>query len=224
MFNLKQILDFLKKLENNNNKPWFDENRDEYKAARLEWIRFAEHMLGELGDIYQEFFEMDPRKCIFRINRDVRFSKNKQPYKNNFGAHFVPGGKKSGNSGFYLHLEPGNCFLAVGIYHPESSELFRIRTYISEHYKKLETILNNPAITDNFVEGMREYKLKRQPRSFDKAHPAIELLKHKHFIVIHNFKDKEVLNKKFEQEASIRFHQLADFNQYLNTALLTEVD
>ena len=125
--NSKLILDFLRQLEANNNKVWFDAHRSEYELARKEWLTFVEKLLGHLGDKDPEFFQTQPYKCIFRINRDVRFSKNKQPYKNNFGAFFVPGGKSSGNAGYYVHLEPGKCAIAGGLHHPEKEKLDRIR-------------------------------------------------------------------------------------------------
>ena len=117
---IKSIYDFLSKLKNHNKKVWFDEHKKEYQAARNLWLNFVQETLDHLILLDKEFIHLDPRKCIYRINRDIRFSKNKQPYKTNFGAFFVPGGKRTGNAGYYLHLEPGNSFIAAGIYMPES--------------------------------------------------------------------------------------------------------
>ena len=222
MFDQPAILKFLSKLKGNNSKVWFDANRDEYQAVRTEWLKFTEYLMGELGEIYPVFFEMDPRKSMYRINRDARFSKNKAPYKTNLGSHFVPGGKNSGNAGFYVHAEPGNCFLAVGIYGPEPAHLKKIREYLLTHHQGLEKILKSKNLTENFVEGFRDSKLKKGPRGFDHDHPAIELLKQKHFIIIHNFTDKEFLSKDFPKEVSRRFKLLGHVVKYLNTALISE--
>ena len=119
----KLILDFLRGLEAHNNKVWFDAHRKEYEAARTEWLGFVEQLLGHLGTKDERFFQTDPRKCIFRINRDVRFSKNKNPYKTNFGGYFAPKGKVPGQAGYYLHLEPGNCGIAGGMYYPAKPTL-----------------------------------------------------------------------------------------------------
>jgi len=222
MFDQALVLDFLKRLAKNNNRAWFDEHRAEYQTARQEWIKFTEYLLGEMGSIYQDFYEQDPRKCIYRINRDTRFSKDKTPYKKNFGAYLVPAGKKSGNAGWYVHVEPGNCFLAAGIYAPESANLRKIREYIAENHEELETLLSAKILTDNFVEGFREEKMKliRPPRGFDKDHPAIERLKLKHFIIIHNMTDKEFLNNNFDQKVVDRFNILRAVVEYLNRSLL----
>lgn len=221
MFDQARVLNFLQDLGKNNNRVWFDEHRSEYQAVRQEWIQFTQYLLGEMGEVYQEFFENDPRKCIYRINRDTRFSKDKTPYKKNFGSYLVPGGKKSGNAGWYVHAEPGNCFLAAGVYAPESQNLRKIREYIAENHQELETLLNEKNITDNFVEGFREENMKliRPPRGFDKEHPAIERLKLKHFIIIHNMSDKEFLNKNFAQKVVQQFQRLTPIVNYLNRAI-----
>ena len=220
MIDQSLILKFLTKLGQNNNKVWFDANRDEYQLARTEWLKCTEYLLGELGEINPVFFEQDPRKCIYRINRDARFSRNKSPYKKNFGAYFVPGGKKSGNAGFYAHVEPGNCFLAAGIYGPEPANLRKIRDYLLDHHLELEKIIMNKKITKNFVENFRDFKLKKGPRGYDLEHPALEFLKQKNFIIIHNFTDQECLDSGFPKEVSRRFGLLQDVVGFLNKSLL----
>lgn len=221
MFQPKPILEFLSKLRDNNNKVWLDANRDEYQAVRAEWLKFTEYLLGELGDVYPNFYGQDPRKCIYRINRDVRFSHNKAPYKNNLGAYLIPAGKKSGNAGFYIRLEPGNSYLAAGLYGPSPIELKRVREYLLAHHQTLTNILEHPNITANFKSGLQDFKLKTHPRGFDPTHPAIEFLRQKHFMIVQHLPDKIVLNKNFEQKVNQRFHYLADLVDYFNQALLS---
>ncbi len=215
-FDLSPILKFLTKLEKNNNKPWFDENRAEYQQCRETWIQVSQYLLEYTSEIEPDFLAQDPRKCIFRINRDIRFSHNKKPYKNNFGIYLVPGGKKSPNSGYYLHLEPGNSFIAGGIHSPDSERLNLIREKISKHGDTFLKILNNKKFKQCFGALNQEQRLKRPPRGFDKEHPYIELLKQKNFIIWEKVSDKEVLDKKFMDRVVDRFMVMDDFIKYLN--------
>ena len=221
MFQPKPILTFLDRLKDHNNRIWFEAHRDEYQQCRQSWIEFTQYLLGELGDIYPNFYEQDPRKCIYRINRDVRFSHNKSPYKTNLGAYLIPAGKKSGNAGFYIRLEPGNSYLAAGLYGPSPAELKRVREYLLTHYQKLSSLLEDSNIKPHFKTGLQDFRLKTHPRGFDPNHPAIDFVRQRHFMMVKPLSDRTVLSKNFEQKVSQQFHSLADLVDYFNKALLT---
>jgi len=214
--NSKAILDFLRQLEANNNKVWFDENRDTYQALRLEWIGFAEKCLAHLGDKDPDFWKQDPRKCIFRINRDVRFSRNKNPYKNNFGAFFVRGGKNTPNAGYYVHLEPGRCAIAGGIYSPEKANLDRLRQRLLSDTCALPKIIKNKKFTQYFKDLERSNSLKVRPVGYDKNHPRIDLIKLKGFTVWKPVSEAQVHQADFYQQVCDHFDVMEDFINWLN--------
>jgi len=158
-----------------------------------------------------------PSKCIFRINRDIRFSKNKKPYKTNFGAILSNKSKSKihNQAAYYLHIESGNSFLGGGAYIPHMTWLGEIRDRIILKPKEFKKIINNKNFTDNFtLEGT---KLKTAPRGYDKDHPEIELLRHKSFLGLHKLSDKQVLSKNFLKHCAKTFKELKPFNDFLNT-------
>jgi len=120
---MKKSLSFISDLKKNNNKEWFHANRKQYDEARGEFIAFVEMMVSEIGMFDPDLGPISPKSTLFRINRDIRFTKDKSPYKTNFGAFIIKGGKKSGNAGYYFHLEPDGTFAGGGIYHPEANIL-----------------------------------------------------------------------------------------------------
>ena len=214
----QKIFLFLTKLKSNNNKIWFDENRDEYKIAREIWIEMTQKILVELSDFHSDFFHQNARKCVFRINRDVRFSNNKQPYKNNFGAYFVPHGKKSDNAGYYIHLEPGNSFVAAGRHAPTSTGLFKIRTAISQNSKKFNKIIFEKKLHKNFGE-IQGNSLIRPPRGFEKEDPMIRFLKLKGFIFLCPIDENFFLDKNFIKKIAKKFELARPFVDFINNSL-----
>lgn len=216
--NSKAILAFLRKLEANNNKVWFDAHRDEYQAARTDWLNFVQELLGFLGEKDERFFTQEAYKCIFRINRDVRFSRNKLPYKNNFGAFFVPGGKGSGNAGYYLHLEPGRCAIAGGIYHPEKEKLDAIRQRLLEPKTKLPNLIKNKKFIQYFSDINRDHTLKIRPVGYDQHHPLIKLIRLKSFTVWKPITEAKIADKHFFKTVGEHFDAMEDFINWLNKA------
>lgn len=212
----KSILTFLGKLEKNNNKKWFEENKKEYKKLRENFIEFVGELIINLAKIDPRIGILNPRKCIFRINRDVRFSKNKSPYKNNFGAFVVAGGKKNSDKvpGYYLHLEPNNCFVAAGIYRPSSPYLSKIRDKITEEGDELKKIVSNKKFKTLFKELSGD-KLKTAPRGFAKDHPQIELLRYKDFLAVHPLNNSEPFNENFLKELLKIFKEAGKLNEFL---------
>ncbi len=213
------ILDFLKKLQNNNSKEWMDANRAEYETARDAFKEIVSALLGEIIRFDEDLAGLTPKDCIFRINRDIRFSKDKTLYKNNFGAAMSEGGRRSPNAVYYLHLQPHNeSFIAGGIYKPDNEHLAKIRQEVDYNPEELKKIVTAPDFKNHFGE-MQGEKLSRPPKGYPADHPNVELLKLKSFIVLHKLTDEEVISENFIPETIRMFQILQPFNRYLNVAI-----
>ncbi len=214
----EKFIPFLKKLKTNNNKEWFDKNRPDYETVREELIAVVADVVKKLSKTDPSIESTDARKAIFRINRDIRFSKIKVPYKTNMGASISEGGKKSPKAGYYLHIEPGNCFLAGGIWMPESENLKKIRQEVDYNGKELEKIIRAKEFKTLFGDLSDEDKLIRVPKEFDPEHKYAEYLKLKSFIVAHSFPDKLVSNPKLADYCAKVFKGMYPLNKFLNIA------
>ncbi len=213
------IIKFLKELQNNNNRDWFEKNKETYKAALADFSKLSEKLIVILGKLDEGIIGLQPKDCIFRIYRDVRFSKNKDPYKNHFGAFFANGGRKSKYAGFYIHIEPGgNSFLGGGIYGPQKEELAAIRQEITYNLDDYLSIINNKDFKKTFPEMYGE-PLKTAPKGFDKEDPGIPYIKNKHYAVGHNIKDDFWTDPKLEQNMLKIFKTLKPFNDFMNEAV-----
>jgi uncharacterized protein (TIGR02453 family) len=195
-------LQFLRDLKENNNREWFTINRKRYEASRENILEMIEYSLAELGRIDPHIASLDPKYCIFRINRDVRFSADKSTYKTHFGAHLCMGGKKSGNAGYYIHIQPGQSFVGGGIWQPPSSTIGTIRSHLAEDPSLLKEVLNMDVMVQVFGKKGLELldpnnKLKTAPKGFAKDHPEIALLRFKSFTITKEFTDEEILSKEF---------------------------
>ncbi|EJL74294.1 DUF2461 domain-containing protein [Chryseobacterium populi] len=211
-----KTFDFLKKLTKNNNREWFTENKDLYTESQGNVIFFLEDLIKEMSGFDEELAKIDAKKALFRIYRDTRFSKDKIPYKTNFGASLGMG-KGSQKGGYYLHIEPGKSFLAGGIYMPESSVLKEVRKEISLYGNDFLKILNNKDFKKHFPELNQDDKLKKIPQGFEKEDPMGEYLKLKNFIVLYSLKDEEILDKNAVKNFSKVFKLMKPFNDFLNT-------
>lgn len=216
----KTTLDFLKKLKANNKKEWFDTNRSAYETARKDFTSFLELLVPELSGFDNSLKGLEAKKCVFRINRDIRFSNDKTPYKTNFGASISPGGKKSMTPGYYIHIEPGKSFLAGGVYMPEAPILAAIRQEIDYNAKEFKKILAAKEFVKYFGGIADEGKLRTAPKGYAKDHPQIELLKNKHFIVVHNFKDDKIHSKDFVKYCLAVFKAMYPFDLFLRRAIV----
>lgn len=214
-----KILQFLKQLSQNNNKPWFDENRKNYEECKAEFIDKVDSFIKSCEKFDQDIVGLESKKCIFRINKDVRFSKDKSPYKSNFGASINPGGKKSMLPGYYLHIEPGKSFLAGGCYQPMPDVLAAIRQEIDYNADEFKKILNHKDFKNYFKALSDEDKLKTAPKGYDKNHPEIALLQHKHFIAIHHLTDAQVKDNNFEKHVGLVFKAMLPLNQFLRNVM-----
>jgi uncharacterized protein (TIGR02453 family) len=217
---MKTTLDFLKKIKDNNNKDWFTANKPKYEEAKKEFEKVVEAILTASAKFDKTLAGLEAKKTLFRINRDVRFSKDKSPYKNNFGASMNPGGKNSFLSGYYLHIEPGGkSFLAGGCYMPMPDKLAAIRQEIDYHFADFKKILNDKNFKQYFDGLSDEEKLVNPPKGYDKENPAVEFLKYKHFIVLRKVSDKELLSPEFPKYAATVLKAMLPFNLFLRKAV-----
>ncbi len=214
----QHTLTFLKDLKKNNSKEWFDIHRPQYEIAKTNFREFIDELIAGISKSDPAVKHLEAKNCVFRINRDVRFAKDKSPYKNNMGASISPGGKKSFTAGYYFHLEPGASFLAGGMWQPEPVYLNAIRQEIDYNADEFKKIINSKAFKNYFGALSDEDKLKAVPKGYDKTHPQIELLKHKSFIVVHELADKTILSKDFLKECTTVFKALQPLNLFLRRA------
>jgi uncharacterized protein (TIGR02453 family) len=216
---MQTTFQFLKKLAQNNSKEWFDANRKQYDTSKAEMESLVKNILGKTSRFDPALSELEAKKCMFRINRDVRFSKNKAPYKSNMGASMNPGGKKSDIPGYYLHIEPGKSFLAGGCWMPVPQVLAAIRQEIDYNGAAFKKILNSKEFKTYFSGLSEEDKLKTAPKGYEKDHPDVELLKLKSFIVVHELKDGQVNDPKFDTYAAKVLKAMFPFNVFLRNCM-----
>nr|WP_319271740.1 DUF2461 domain-containing protein [uncultured Draconibacterium sp.] len=215
---MEKVLGFLKQLAENNNREWFNDNRKWYEESKEKVIFLTDVLINEIGEFDPAVRGLLPKDCVFRIFRDVRFSKDKRPYKTNFGSFICKGGRKSMNPGYYFHLEPGGCFVAGGIYMPPSPVLKSIRNYVANHGDELLDIINEPDFKKEFPE-MFDDKLKLAPKGFAKDHEHIELLKYKSFIYSKTLGENVVTGDNYIKQLVKFYEQLYPLNVYLYEAL-----
>jgi len=214
----KKTLDFLSKLRKNNSKEWFDKNRKLYEEAKANTETFVSELLIRMAPFEPGVATLVAKKCLFRINRDIRFSKNKSPYKSNFGASINPGGKKSPGAGYYLHIEPGNSFIGGGLYMPEPAMLAAVRQEIDYDLKGFNKILADKKFKKIFGGLETIEKLQRPPKGYEESNPAVDILKHKHFIVSHMLSDTDLLSKNLLKQTVAAFDAMHPFIAFLNRA------
>ena len=212
-------LQFLKQLQKNNNKTWFDGHRKEYDSAREDFNILVTGLIRGIGGFDEPIGHLSAKECVFRINRDVRFSKDKQPYKNNLAAYFNRAGKKSNGSGYYLHLEPGKSFAAGGIWMPEPEVLRNIRQEIDYNFADFKKILSSVSFKKKFAESIKGEGLKRPPKGYDENNPAIGFLKMKNFIVSKPLADIDLRNKNTVREIVGIFKTMKPLIDFLNRAV-----
>lgn len=214
----KELFTFLEELKHNNHRDWFHAHKKEYQSVKQNVVDFLEVIIPELEKIDSEMVNLEPKKCLFRINRDIRFSKDKSPYKTNFGSFMVKGGKSSGNAGYYIHLEPGNCFIAGGIHMPQSPELKKVRQEIYYHVEEFKSILKKALDTGNYREFAGD-KLKRPPKGFPAEFPDIDLLKHKSYGILQNIPDEVCYREDFVDFVLSVFKEMSPMVKFVNRGL-----
>lgn len=213
----KTTLDFLNKLKENNNRDWFNGHKPRF-IAEQDKVKVFYAALKEKLNIHDEIEKLK----VFRIYRDVRFSKDKTPYKTHFGGHFVRATKRN-RGGYYLQISPGESFLAGGFWAPNKEDLMRIRKEFEMDSSEIRAIIKN----DNFVQNFEKLEgetLKSAPRGFDKTHPDMDLIKMKQFIVTRSFTDDEVLSSNFLNEVDKTFKSMRPFLDYMSEILTTDLN
>lgn len=214
------ITKFLKDIARNNDRAWFEKHKPTYLECKQQFEDFVAALLVEMIKFDERLAGLNPKKLPLRIYRDIRFSKDKRPYKTNMSAGFSPNGKMEQEAGYYVHIEPGNkSMIAGGLYMPDASNLAKIRQEIDYNAAVLKKILNNKTFKTNFRGLSEENKLKTMPKGYPKDHPDIELLKLKSFVVVHHFTDKEVLDKKFLKNVASVAKTIKPLNNFLTEAI-----
>jgi len=194
--NLEPVLDFLGKLERNNEKTWFDANRAAYERARGVFESFVGDLIERMRD-FEDLGDLSPKDCMFRINRDVRFSQDKSPYKTSMSASFAPGGRRFAEIPYYLHIEPyARSLIAGGAYAPTPGQLANIRHAIDQDASKLKQAITSHAFVATFG-ALSGDRLKTTPQGFPRDHPEIELLRMKQFTARRALNDRDVLAPDF---------------------------
>jgi uncharacterized protein (TIGR02453 family) len=213
----KSTLEFLKDLNHNNNRDWFINNRVRYDSARLNFELLVQAVIDQIALLDPIFKGLSVKNCTYRINRDIRFSKDKSIYKTHFGAFIVRGGKKNGDhlAGYYLHLEPGKSIIAGGAYMPPTPWLNKIREKINEKPESLLDILDNKTFKHYFSK-LGDDKLKTAPKGYLRDNPAIELLKYKSYLAVNEVTDKIVLSDAYFDHIIKVVSAMKPLNDYLN--------
>ena len=215
----KSTLSFLKSLKNNNNREWFTENKPVFQAENEHFISFADDVLSEMNK-FDNIETQSGKKSVFRIYRDVRFSKNKTPYKSHFSGSLKRATKLL-RGGYYFHIEPNNSFIGGGFWGPNPKDLLRIRKEISSDASELREIINDK----NFIKIFGELegdKVKTAPRGFDKNHADLDLLQYKQYVISKKFSDKEMLDTNFHLKVVETFKAMRPFFDYMSAVLTTD--
>jgi len=213
------IYNFLLELRENNNRNWFHANKKKYEQAKKDFQLFVELCIEQIKDIDPDISGLNAKDCMFRIFRDVRFSNDKRPYKTNFGAFLAKNGRKSRFGGYYIHIEPEQCFLGGGCYMPATNVLKAIRTEIYHHPDEFRNLIENKKFVQHFPELYGE-KLKTAPRGFPKDFKDIDLLNYKHYAVSKAINDELVLSNQFSAEIENTFKTLYPLNRFLNEIVI----
>ena len=214
-------LRFLRDLAENNNKEWFTDNRKRYDTAKKDLEQLVEKLLAGVGR-FEELGNTKVKDCIFRINRDIRFSKNKAPYKSHLAVAIGPGGRNSGRIDYYIHLQPGGeSFLGGGMWEATPAQLTKYRQEIDYNAHQLKSIIHDPEFRDFFPNILGE-ALKTAPKGYSKEHPEIELLQRKQLFFTHRFSDKEVTSPDFADNILKGVRLLKPYTDFLNYIFFDE--
>lgn len=216
---MKEVIHFLKLLEINNNRDWFNANRSLYEQTREQFELAITSIIAGISSFDSSIGLLPAKECMFRIYRDVRFSKNKLPYKTNMGASIKSGGRKGGSAGYYIHIEPGRSFLGGGIYMPEPDTLKKIRQEIYFSADEFKKITSHADFKRMLGELTDEDMLKRPPKDFPPDFADIQLLKFKSYVVNHSLTDGEVVSENLTTTAVDIYKAMKPFLDFLNRAI-----
>ena len=215
------VFSFLEELKENNNREWFHENKERYQEQHGFVVQFADELLEKMKQV-DNIETANGKKSIFRIHKDVRFSKDKSPYKTNIGGAFTRATKEL-RGGYYFHIEPGNCFLGGGFWGPSPEDLKHIRMQIAADPEPLQEILSSKEFISTFgkLEGEQ---LKTAPKGFDKDHSAIHLINYKQFLLVKRFTDKQAQSNNYLENVFTTFQAMRPFFDYMSEILTTDLN
>ncbi|MEJ7610886.1 MAG: DUF2461 domain-containing protein [Ferruginibacter sp.] len=215
----QSTLKFLSDLKKNNTKEWFDTNRKKYESAKEDVNKAIERLIKAIGAYDEHIATLQAKECTFRINRDIRFAKDKTPYKTNIAGYFSKGGKKSDAAGYYLHIEPGKAFAAAGCWWPEAKQLASIRQEIDYNFDEWKKIIFSAKFKAVFAEGVSQKdSLQRAPKGYEESNPAIAFIKLKSFVVYRQLSDAELTDKNFVKNIASIFKASKPMVDFLNRA------
>lgn len=218
---MKKVIQFLEDLARNNNREWFQDNKQRYDESREKVLFLTEVLINEIAKFDKDIGSPDPKDCVFRIFRDIRFSNDKRPYKTNFGSFISKGGRKSSGAGYYFHIEPEQSFIGGGLYMPAAGQLKTIRNYLSEHGDEFMDIIQKKEFKV-FFPDMYDHQVKTAPKGFSADHKFIQLLRYKSFAFTTTLKNEVVTGKDLINYTVKAFRELYQANHFLNQVLEKE--
>jgi uncharacterized protein (TIGR02453 family) len=217
----KSTLSFLKNLAKHNNREWMQSNRGAYEAARADFLQFTQQVLTGFAKYEPDLLPLQPKDCVFRQNRDVRFSADKSPYKINMGAAFSKGGKKSILSGYYFHLEPGKSFVGGGLWMPDKVLVQKVRQEIDYCWDEWQLMIKHKSFQKHYGDFSREPEmvLQREPKGYDKNNPAIAYLKMKSWVATQPLSDAALTEPNLVKSVIDAFKALQPYVHFMNRAI-----
>jgi uncharacterized protein (TIGR02453 family) len=215
---MREIYDFLTDLNHNNSKEWFDKNRARYEATREKFLHLTSVLINEIRSFDPAIGYLEPKNCMFRLYRDVRFSNDKRPFKTNYGSFIARGGRSSGNPGYYFQVQPGESFVSAGIYMPRPDLLKAIREEIYHHPDDFLKIINNPAFKSRFS-FFDDDKLKTAPQGYPKDWEHIDLLRYKSYAPYRMIGEEELFSADLLENIINDLRLMQAFNQFLYDAI-----
>ena len=218
---MRKTLEYLKKLDKNNNRTWFQENKDEYELSYAEMVNFSEDVNNELSSS-DYLVPVSPKKSLFRIYRDVRFGKDKTPYKSHWGGFLKREGEEN-RGGYYYQVGPKGSYVVGGFFGPNKEDLLLIRKHLAQDTSELRKLIKSKSFK-LFFGDLVGSQLKTAPRGFDKDHPDIDLLRYKQFMIRHDFTSEEVMNEDFPRIVADAFNQMRPFLNYMSEILTTDLN
>ena len=212
---------FLKDLKKNNTKEWFDKNRKTYEAAKEDFAQLVDTVIQQFGKKDTSIATLTAKDCMFRINRDVRFSKDKSPYKTNMGASFSKGGKKVIAAGYYFHCEPGQAFVGGGLWMPDADVVKKVRQEIDYSFDEFSKIIKNKKLVAQYkgLEISDETSLTREPKGYEKDNPAIQFIKLKSWLAVTSLTDADLIDKNLTKKIVTSFEALQPLIEFLNRGI-----
>jgi uncharacterized protein (TIGR02453 family) len=220
----QETLQFIQDLKDNNNRDWFQANQKRYDVFKKDYKDLVANFITELSKGDESLKHLEFKDCSFRINRDIRFSKDKSPYKTNLGIWMSAGNKNTNFAGYYVHIEPGASFIAGGVHWPDAADLKKIRREIDGFYEDLDAIVEDKEFKKIYGKLDRDENnsLKTVPKGYDKEHPAIEFLKLKSFTATAKLSDKDISDKNFVVNTAKKLLVLKPLVEFINRGLTTE--